>query len=178
MCTGAECRICGVFTQQNFPRWTPQPLVIEIPPPPTYPRPSTTIIILSEATGHVLVHQRSDNQRWSFPGGMMEVGESILECCLREGKEETGFDLAIDRLVCIDSHSEHALCRYPDGNAVHYCNMTFTTHVLGGKLAMSDESLALQWVTLDALPEPFTPSHRWRLEQALMFTPARGVVIR
>lgn len=47
--------------------------------------------ILTEDTKIIIVSK--DGQKWQFPGGHPEAGESIKETCLREVKEETGIDL-------------------------------------------------------------------------------------
>lgn len=141
---------------------------------PTHLLPSATIIIahhipLSHATPmDIVVHQRSDNGWWGLPGGRMELGESILDCARREAYEETGLEVHIERLVSVDSDpTQYAICQYPDGNAVHYCNLTFLATVTGGVFRPSDESLQLRWVNVKELPQPFLPAHMWRLEQAL-----------
>ena len=39
---------------------------------------------------HVLVEERSDDGYIDFPGGTLDLGETIEECAIRELKEETG----------------------------------------------------------------------------------------
>ncbi|MBM6618818.1 NUDIX hydrolase [Bacillus suaedaesalsae] len=36
---------------------------------------------------------------WNFPGGSIEEGETPQEACVREVKEETGFDVEINELL-------------------------------------------------------------------------------
>jgi 8-oxo-dGTP pyrophosphatase MutT (NUDIX family) len=116
----------------------------------------------------VLVHQRADNGYWGFPGGTLEVGETLLSCLVREAQEETGYIVEPLRLICVDSDpSQHAILQYPDGNVIHGCNLTFTCRILGGIETCSDESIELRWVAPERLPEPFLPAHLWRLQQAL-----------
>lgn len=48
-------------------------------------------------TKHILLHQRDGNtainpNKWAFFGGTSEYGESAIDCCLREWKEELGID--------------------------------------------------------------------------------------
>ena len=54
--------------------------------------------------GRLLVLRRSERMTyqpgsWDLPGGHLAVGESFEDCLLREIKEETGLDAAIERLL-------------------------------------------------------------------------------
>jgi 8-oxo-dGTP diphosphatase len=54
--------------------------------------------------GRMLVLRRSELMpykpgSWDLPGGHLAVGESFEDCVLREIKEETGLDAAIERLL-------------------------------------------------------------------------------
>ena len=40
-------------------------------------------VIFDRAKDKVLLTQRTDNGQWCFPGGRMEPGESVSECCVR-----------------------------------------------------------------------------------------------
>ena len=142
----------------------------------TWPKalaPSTTIILLhgnhwqEGGPWQVLVHQRRDNGYWGFPGGMQEIGESLVECASREMREETGLSVYILGAVALDSDPiRGSLCVYEDG-VMQYTNVTSLATWLTGELRISDESLFLRWVSTDALPEPFLQSHKWRLQQAI-----------
>jgi 8-oxo-dGTP pyrophosphatase MutT (NUDIX family) len=136
--------------------------------------PSTTIIVVPDARSvhldtsdcKVLVQQRADNGWWAFVGGRQEIGESIAECAVRETWEESGLEVALVRLICVDSDPQHgAIVDYATG-PIQYTNCTFVAVVTGGVLRCSDESRQIRWCGVDALPVPFLPSHRWRLEQA------------
>ncbi|GMA63748.1 hypothetical protein GCM10025859_41880 [Alicyclobacillus fastidiosus] len=43
--------------------------------------------------GSLLLHQRTDNGFWGFPGGYMELGETLEDTARREVFEETGLSL-------------------------------------------------------------------------------------
>jgi len=38
---------------------------------------------------------------WSVPGGKLEAGESLMEACRREVKEETGLDIDVKNIVAV-----------------------------------------------------------------------------
>jgi len=66
--------------------------------------------------GRIVLIQRSDNQKWALPGGMVNWGETIETTLHRELKEETGLNITnIRRLVGIYSAPErdgrvHSIC--------------------------------------------------------------------
>lgn len=61
---------------------------------------TTCGLILVSAGKLLLVHATKQfgkpdlgDGRWGFPKGLLEAGENLLDCAIREVKEETGFDL-------------------------------------------------------------------------------------
>lgn len=140
--------------------------------PASYPKallPSITAIIQDvsrlDAQIYLLCHQRMDNQQWGFVGGAQNLGESIIETVHREVREETGLEVRIDGLVCVDSDpTQGAICSYDDGT-MHYTNLCFACTWIGGELRCSDESLQLAWCAVGDVPQPFLGTHAWRLQE-------------
>jgi len=95
--------------------------------------------IFNETRQKVLLTRRKDNGLWCIPGGHMESGESVEECCVREVFEETGLQVRVKRLTGVYSNPDQ-LVIYPDGNQAHFVVMNFEVEIVEGELSLSDET--------------------------------------
>jgi 8-oxo-dGTP diphosphatase len=82
---------------------------------------------------------------WSIPGGKLEAGESLLEACQREIKEETGLDTEVKNIVAIVERRVEGF---------HYVIIDFLALLMNEEnsqpIAHSDVSEA-RWVNLENL---------------------------
>jgi ADP-ribose pyrophosphatase YjhB (NUDIX family) len=101
--------------------------------------PAASAVVVDQA-GRILLHRRNDNDLWSIPGGAMEVGERIADTAVREVKEETGLEVRPEALVGIYTDPRHVV-EYGDGEVRQQFSVCFACRVVGGDLAVSDESL-------------------------------------
>ena len=67
----------------------------------------SNIAIFSDSK--VLLTKREDFHVWCLPGGGIEAGESFVQACKRETREETGLDVCVERLVGIYSRPKWGL---------------------------------------------------------------------
>ena len=63
-------------------------------------------------------HNPEYHQKWEFPGGSLEMGETLEENLIREAKEETGYDVEIVALldnIQVEDRSEknYQVCLVP-----------------------------------------------------------------
>ena len=115
----------------------------------------------------VLLTCREDNGLWCLPGGHMEPGESVEECCVREVFEETGLKVRAMRLTGVYSNPDQ-LVVYPYGNQAHFVVLNFEVEVVDGKLGLSDETSEVGYFTLDEIiTMPMHDRHADRIEDAL-----------
>ncbi|WHM38192.1 NUDIX domain-containing protein [Streptomyces sp. BPTC-684] len=119
---------------------------------PNAPKPNSLVVaasaVVADDQGRILLQRRRDNGLWALPGGAMDMGESLPGTAVREVKEETGLDVEITGLVGTYTDPRHIIA-YSDGEVRRQFAVVFTARVVGGKLAMSDESTELRYVSPD-----------------------------
>ncbi|MFI6049566.1 NUDIX domain-containing protein [Streptomyces violascens] len=138
---------------------------------PSAPKPNSLNVaasaVVTDDQGSILLQRRRDNDLWALPGGGMDMSDSLPGTAVREVKEETGLDVEITGLVGTYTDPRHVIV-YSDGEVRRQFNVCFTAHVVGGTLAISDESTELRFVApgeLDTLPLHHT--QRLRLQHFL-----------
>jgi ADP-ribose pyrophosphatase YjhB (NUDIX family) len=128
-------------------------------------------VIFDQKREKVLLTKRSDNGLWCLPGGRMEPGESIEECCRREVFEETGLDIETKRLIAIYSNRDQ-LVVYRDGNRAQFIVLSFEAVITGGRLGLSNETTDARYFTLEELETlPMHGRHKERVQDALRDSP-------
>ncbi|MBB6118337.1 NUDIX hydrolase [Nocardiopsis algeriensis] len=113
------------------------------------PLVGVTGIVLDEE-GRVLLHRRADDGRWCTPGGILEPGEQPAGAVVREVREETGVEVAVERLASVVAQEPHT---YPNGDRVQFLDLAFRCRPVGGApSAEGDETLEVRWFAPDELP--------------------------
>lgn len=116
---------------------------------PAAPEPNSLVVaasaVVCDDEGRILLQRRADSGLWALPGGAMEMTESLPGCAVREVKEETGLDIEITGLVGTYTDPRHIIA-YSDGEVRRQFNVCFLARVIGGELAISDESTELRFV--------------------------------
>ena len=77
---------------------------------------AASIICLDEQ-GRVLLGKRTDNHKWGYSGGSVEIDELVEECAKRELREEMGLTAEEIEFFCINSGPK-AHYVYPNGDEV------------------------------------------------------------
>jgi 8-oxo-dGTP diphosphatase len=104
----------------------------------------------------VLLAVRSDLRGWELPGGTPLPGESGEQAVRREVLEETGVEVAVERLV-----GEYRRTGFrPHTARVWLCRAR------GGEARPSPETPAVAWFPADALPGTLFPWYRQPLADA------------
>ncbi|RKE17697.1 NUDIX domain-containing protein [Streptomyces sp. TLI_171] len=119
--------------------------------------------------GLILLNRRSDNGRWSLLHGIVEPGEQPADTVVREVLEETGVTVRPERITSVHTLPAFACA---NGDQVQYLDIAFRCRPIGGEARVNDEeSLAVEWFPLDALPE-LSHNDAMLLEKALADAPS------
>ena len=130
-----------------------------------YPRASVTAdaVLFAEKEGqmYVLLIQRGNDPYkgyWAFPGGFLNMDETVARCAERELEEETGIVLTGMQLVGIYSDVE----RDPRGRVITAAYTAMTTMT---EATAADDAAAAKWWPLNDLP-PLAFDHETILRDA------------
>ena len=94
--------------------------------------------------GRILATQRGYGEfkdKWEFPGGKMEAGESREEALRREIREELDTEIAVGKLLCTVEYD------YPAFHLTMHC---YLCSVVSGTLELKEHESA-RWLSADGL---------------------------
>lgn len=114
--------------------------------------PATPLVgvggVVIDSTGRALVVRRATEPlkgRWSIPGGLVHLGETLQEAVEREIAEETGLTVkakaVIEVLDRIDRENERV--RY------HYVLVDYLCAVVAGQARAASDADEVRWITRD-----------------------------
>lgn len=112
-----------------------------------------SFVVIENSRGEILLQKRSDNYLWSLPGGSQELGESLLDTAVREIYEEANLNIDVNDLKYISFLSGPSrYYMYPNGDQVYNDACLFYTNKYSGDIKIDEESLDMQFFSLDNLP--------------------------
>jgi ADP-ribose pyrophosphatase YjhB (NUDIX family) len=137
--------------------------------PQNTPKLAVNAVVFNDKK-EVLLVKRTDNGMWCIPGGHVDLGETLVQACLRELYEETGLKGEVIRLVGVYSDPENSL-HIAQGPEWHTVRVSFLCQIIGGTINSSEETSEIQYFDVHQLPQLIT-DHAQRVRDALLDHPA------
>ncbi len=112
-----------------------------------YVNPKMVVGVIPERRGRILLIRRAIEPRygaWTFPGGFIEIDESVEESAAREAREETGADVEVLDLVGVYSKP------VPHGPGI--VSIVYRGRVKNAKLDPGREALEAKWFDPKDIP--------------------------
>ena len=90
-----------------------------------------------------------ERDKWSLPGGWVDVLDSVYTNTVKEVKEESGFDVKPLRLIALQDRNKHNHPPYAYG----ICKVFVLCELLGGSFVENNETSESCFFPLEELPE-------------------------
>ncbi|HLC28832.1 MAG TPA: NUDIX hydrolase [Dehalococcoidia bacterium] len=112
-----------------------------------YVNPKLVVGVIPERRGRILLLRRAIEPRygfWTYPGGFMEIDESVEDCAAREAHEETGVTVKISGLVGVYSR--------PGPHGPSIVSIVYSGRVSDGRVNPGREALETRWFRPQDIP--------------------------
>jgi len=99
--------------------------------------------------GKILLEKRKGEpgrDKWTIPGGLMELGEIAEQTVIREVREETNLEVEDPELIDVVNNiiaDENAKIKY------HFVIVDYYVKLKGGTLKAADDAAEVKWVKFD-----------------------------
>lgn len=113
--------------------------------------PVATAVVLDDSM-RILLEKRSDDKKWSIPGGIVGPGESVKECIVRDIEREVGLKAELENLYLFDELSGK-VHNYPNGDIIYSVKIVYVVKRCSGQLCINYENLDAKYFDLHSIPE-------------------------
>lgn len=131
-------------------------------------------VVIINKEGKVLIGKRkgSHAQKYSIPGGHLELGETFEEGTIREVKEEADLDIINPKVIGVTNNLE----TYREENK-HYISVILLVENYTGELKNVEPDKCEEWVWCDPknLPQPHFDASRLGIECYVKKVPYCGI---
>lgn len=110
-------------------------------------------VIIVNSAGEILIGKRTGShaQKYSIPGGKVEMGETFEDAAIREIKEETDLNIVNPQVVAVTNNLETFRAE-----GIHYISIILLVKQFGGREKVMEPNKCEAWSWCDPknLPEP------------------------
>ncbi|RAU20981.1 ADP-ribose pyrophosphatase [Paramagnetospirillum kuznetsovii] len=122
---------------------------------PSHPLPGVLALMTrDDRILMVLRGKEPDKGKWGFPGGLVELGETVLAAALRELHEETGLIAEAEAVMDVFeviTPDEDGRIRY------HFVLNVVRCHWQSGEAVAADDAAQVGWFSLADIADPLLP---------------------
>jgi len=123
----------------------------------TTPKHSVSVAgIVVREDDRILVIKRDDSGHWEAPGGILELDESFESGVQREVLEETGLEVAVERLTGVYKNLTHGIVA-----------LVYRCRPVSGEPHATEEAREIRWMTKEEVQSAMTPAFGVRVLDAL-----------
>ena len=115
--------------------------------------------VVVRGDGRILAIQRRDNHHWEPPGGILELRETFEAGVCREVLEETGVEVAVDRLTGVYKNMPRGIVA-----------IVFRCRPIGGRNRATEEARRVRWLTAAEVSKLMDHAYSVRVADALADT--------
>ncbi len=131
-----------------------------------YANPKVIVGVIPERRGRILMMRRAIEPRygtWTYPGGFMEIDETVEECAVREAQEEVGVAVRLGELLGVYSR--------PAPVTPGIVSIVFAGRVTSGEVKIGREALEARWTRPEDIPwdDLAYETTEWALRDWLQF---------
>ena len=118
---------------------------------PSQPIVGVGAVIVNQ--GKIVLERRGSEPskgKWTIPGGLVELGESLENAVIRETEEETCLDVENPCLIDVVDNVDldvNGKVKY------HYVIIDYLVHIRGGRLKASSDAADLRWVPFEEVED-------------------------
>jgi 8-oxo-dGTP diphosphatase len=128
---------------------------------PAHPMVGVSVLVFND--GKVLLVRRGHEPRkgrWSLPGGVVELGETVRDAARREIREECHIEIEIERTLDVLDR----IFKDPDGRVqYHYVLIVLLARYKSGELRADSDIEAAEWADVHDLARYDLPDEQQRL---------------
>ncbi|MCL6642147.1 MAG: methyltransferase domain-containing protein [Candidatus Bipolaricaulota bacterium] len=128
---------------------------------PTHPIVGVSVVVFND--GKILVVRRGREPRkgrWSLPGGVVELGETVRDAARREIREECHIEIEIERALDVLDR----IFKDPDGRVqYHYVLVILLARYKSGELHADSDIEAAEWADIHDLARYDLPDEQQQL---------------
>lgn len=130
-------------------------------------KPAAAVAIVDN--NRILMLKRIDNGKWTLPGGTMGLSESLIDCAIREVKEETNLEVLITDVIGTYTDPDVRI-EYSDGEVRREFTIVYYGKTSNSEVVIDDESSAYAWIPFEKIMEySMAISQRKRIKDVLNF---------